>query len=72
MPKRLTCPNCAGPVVGHEENGCVLAALIGVVRDRGNHTELKIRQLHANANIDALWDQLGPIIDQLEEGAFNG
>lgn len=65
------CPNCTSPVNGHPENGCVLQALIGVIRDRGNLSERKILDLHANAWVDSLWDDMGPIIDDLEEGQYS-
>lgn len=68
---KATCPNCTQPVVDHPENGCVLAALIGVVRERGNKNEAELIELHADANVDALWDVLGPVIDGLEEGEFS-
>lgn len=64
------CPNCFEPVKQHPENGCVLAALIGVIRDRGEVEEGDLIELHAECNVDALWDRLGQIIDDLQEGHF--
>ena len=72
MAKARICPNCyASPVKGHPENGCVLAAFIVVLRDRGNKPERRLLQIHAECNVDALWDQVGPLLDRLEEGEFS-
>jgi len=65
------CPNCIEPIEGHPENGCVVAALIGVLRDREDHTEEQLLQLHRDIDVDALWDVLGPVIDTLGDGGFN-
>lgn len=70
MSKAKQCPNCTKPV-GHEEDGCVLASLFAIVRDRGNTPKRKIKTLWANADVDALWSTLGPIVDDLEEGAYS-
>lgn len=67
--KRI-CPNCTQPVVDHPQTGCVLAALIGVIRDRGTKPERVLRSIHAKCDINALWDRLGPVIDDLEAGNF--
>lgn len=64
------CPNCMSPIGSHPENGCVLAAMIQVVRERGTRSEEEVLALHASANVSALWDELGPIIDKLEDGEF--
>lgn len=66
-----TCPNCEDPVLTHSENGCILAALIGVVSDRGNTSAEKLQELHASCDVDELWHRLGPIIDDLEAGVFS-
>ena len=66
-----TCPNCGCPVEGHPNNACVLAALIGVVRDRENLTEDELLALHRNACVDVMWDDIGPILDRLEEGFYS-
>lgn len=70
MTKRMTCPNCGADVVGHKENGCALATLIGVVRDRGNKTQAELHRLHADVDSDALWNDLGKIVDRLEDGEY--
>ena len=64
------CPNCSCDVEKHPDNGCVLNALIGVVRDRGNVSDLALQDLHAQCSVDSLWGRLGPIVDDLEEGWF--
>ena len=70
MAKRLRCPNCTRNIVGHEPNGCVLEALMSVLRDRGGHTDKQMRKLWANVDVDALWNAIGPIVDDLGEGVF--
>lgn len=65
-----TCPNCSEFILGHPKNGCILAALIDVVRDRQNKSESKLFVLHRDINEDALWNSLGPIIDALENGEY--
>lgn len=67
-----TCPNCGNgmPVSNHPENGCVLAALIQVIRDRGDLSERRILDLHANCDADWFWDAVGRVIDRLEAGEF--
>jgi hypothetical protein len=54
----------------HADSGCALALLIGVARDRGNVTAAKLRGIHARVDADALWERLGPIVDDLERGAL--
>lgn len=69
--KSPLCPNCDQRVANHPENGCVLAALIQVARDRGGVPERKLRKLHAECNVDALWDDVGRIVDDLEDGHYS-
>ena len=71
MAKRLKCPNCGGNVANHAENGCVLAALVQLVREREAMSERRLRKLHAGTDVDALWQELGPVIDGLEDGAYS-
>lgn len=70
MAKKLRCPNCDRHVANHPEDGCVLAALIQVIRDRGEMSERRLRTLHASTDADALWNRLGRVVDDLEEGVF--
>lgn len=70
MGKKLKCPNCGGYVANHPEDGCILGAMIQAVRDRDVMPERRLRALHASTNVDRLWDRIGPILDDLEEGAF--
>lgn len=67
----LRCPNCMGPLPDHPDNACVLNAFIALLRDRGNKTEEELLDLHANCDVDAMWERLGPVIDDLEDGHFN-
>ena len=69
MAKRR-CPNCLGPIAKHPQNSCMLAMFIQVIRERGEMSERKLRKLHAKCNVDALWDKLAPIIDDIEEGEY--
>ena len=64
------CANCGDEIPGHEENGCVLAALVQVIKDRGFTTSGSLLLMLRDTNVDALWDDLGPIIDQLEAGEY--
>ncbi len=70
MPKQVRCPNCQSPVANHPENGCVLAALIQVIREREALPETRLRKIHQGTDVDLLWRDLGPVIDRLEEGNY--
>jgi hypothetical protein len=67
---KLACPNCL-MFVALPNEGCLLHDLIQVARERANHPERKLRQLHAKCDVDALWNRLGPIVDDLEDGNFS-
>jgi hypothetical protein len=69
--KSADCPNCNHPVEDHPANGCVLAAFIRVLEDRGVD-KAKLEKLHAECWVDNLWDDVGPILDRLEEGHYSG
>ena len=64
------CPNCSVPVKTHTHNGCVLHELMCVISDRGNLTKKEVRAIHAYVDADALWNDLGAIVDRLEEGGY--
>lgn len=64
------CPNCSEPVIGHAENGCVLNTLVGIVRERGTRSDEEIEKLHAECDVDGLWNYMGEIVDKLEDGFF--
>lgn len=65
------CPNCAEPIIGHADNTCILDAFIRIISDR-DETPPDVRlRLHRLCNIDALWDDLSPIIDNLENGLYS-
>jgi hypothetical protein len=72
MAKRLVhkCPNCGEPVAGHPDTSCTLYGLMQIVRERGNLPEAKVQKIHREVDVDALWEELGPVIDRLEDGAF--
>ena len=73
------CPNCMSSVIGHPRNGCVLQALIELLRDREVWNDETSKEQpdewyyakHANANVDKMWDDMGPIIDSLENGGYD-
>jgi hypothetical protein len=67
----MKCPNCDQPVKNHPENGCVLAALIGVLRERGTLDEVTIDQIHANCDVDSFWMAAGQLVDRLENKEFS-
>jgi hypothetical protein len=72
MPDPIACPNCDILLAIHPWRGaCVLGALIVCIRDREEITEAELRHHHAQCDVDALWDRLGPIIDDLQEGVFD-
>lgn len=66
----LICPNCTKPVA-KSNDGCVLHDLIQVSRERGTMAEPKLRKLHASVDVDAFWNRVGCIVDDLEEGYFS-
>jgi len=65
------CPNCGGSVKNHPQNGCALAVLIGVIQDRGTVAGRTLTELHARVDPDALWQDLGKLVDRLENGDYN-
>jgi hypothetical protein len=71
MANKLKCPLCGGNVARHREDGCILAALIEVIRERDAISEQCLRRIHAHADVDALWVDLGQIIDKLEDGKYS-
>ncbi len=68
---RVACPICLSAVKDHPQNGCVLAALMGVVAERGNLSQRRVNALHAKVDTNKLWDDLGPILDHLEWGRYS-
>lgn len=73
MPKSARpCPNCCTSTVeNHPQDGCVLNNLVQVLREREVMSEKKLRQLHANVDADAFWNDVGRIVDDLEEGRYS-
>lgn len=72
MSKSWKCPNCSALVDGHlhPEDGCAVALLQRVVKDRGSLTDVQVRELARTCDVDALWEALGPVIDRFEAGEF--
>lgn len=70
MSKLLMCPNCTEPV-SKPHKGCLLHDLINVVRERGNTPEARLRKLHATVYVENFWDDVGRIVDYLEDGLFS-
>lgn len=68
--RKLECANC------YEEHGalhgCLVGVIAGVVQDRleGVFTEEEVGSvlgpIFANADIDGMWDVIGPVIDDME------
>jgi len=71
MSKKLTCPNCLAPVANHPDTACVLGALIALIRDRQSVPERRLRKIHADTDVDAMWEDIGPVIDKLEAGGYS-
>lgn len=76
---KTQCPNCTTPMsyatgepLDHPENGCVLAVLIQALAEREEHTPARLRELHMNCDVDALWSDVGAIVDQLGDGDYEG
>ena len=71
LAEKRECPNCgASHVEDHPHDGCMLHAVISVLRGRENMTEDALQKLHAETNVDALWDDIGPVLDKLEAGGY--
>ncbi len=70
-PEAVKCPNCGHSIQNHPNNGCVLHAFIGVLAERENLGRKKLDDLHAQADVDKLWEDLGPILDKLEAGGYS-
>lgn len=67
-----TCPNCGRKGVltskKHIGSGCALAMVAGAAMDRENLTDHQIADRIGNADVDLLWDLMGPIVDKFEDG----
>lgn len=71
MGKKHICPNCQASVANHPDTACVLGALIALIRDRQSVSERRLRKIHADTDVDAMWEDLGPVIDKLEAGGYS-
>lgn len=69
-PNQPVCPNCGSLVSDHPENGCLLATLMSVLRERGTHEPGQIERIHARCDVDRMWQEVGELVDRLGEGAF--
>jgi hypothetical protein len=67
----LRCPNCGSLVVNHPDDGCMLYQSVSLVRDRGNKTDEELHQIHAKCNVDAFWDDIGKVLNSLEDGSYS-
>jgi hypothetical protein len=65
------CPNCSAPIIGHADDGCILQVFADVARNRGEHSEGTILELHRRCSADDLWNAIRPIVDSFERGEFN-
>lgn len=63
------CPNCGEPVE-RDSQSCVLHSLIQVLRDRCEHTEEQLLDIHANVSVDALWFNLSVVLDRLGRNIY--
>ncbi len=65
------CPNCGLKFIHrHRPNGCVLAALIEVLRDRETLEPEEILERLLDCNVDHMWNEIGSVIDALEDGEY--
>ena len=69
-PGEPTCNNC-GKTHAKTVHVCVLAALLALVVDRGDKGKRFARRAVARVDVDAFWDDVGPIIDKLEDGWYD-
>lgn len=68
--EQARCPNCNEPI-GSPSPGCVLHAMIHCVGQRSDIKLNELRKLHVSCDPDKLWADVGPIIDNLEEGKYS-
>lgn len=75
----LTCPNCSKPITNHKANGCMLATLVYVLCDRIGEvggpndtplTEEDVLRAWVTADPDLMWDDIGPILNNLQDGVY--
>lgn len=67
-------PRCGNCLTVHTatHNVCILPVLFGILVDaRESMTEAEAVARMAAVNVDALWDDLGPILDQLAGGKYD-
>jgi hypothetical protein len=65
------CPNCCAEIDTHPRDECILYVFMTVLRDRGNLDDEQLAEIHANCAVDMMWDDIGPILDRLEEGYYD-
>jgi hypothetical protein len=71
MGKAKKCPGCGQHNVNnHPEDGCVVASLIRVIRDRGDLNDSVVNRIHAALDVDAVWDVIGELIDDIQAGRY--
>jgi hypothetical protein len=67
----VKCPNCGDEHAELPSAPCLLAVLLGlIVHDRETMTHEQAQAALAKVDVDALWTDLGPILDRLEDGAY--
>ena len=64
------CPNCLRPHKTYEED-CTLHNLLSCLADRGYSDEEELRAIEQRINIDAFWDAVGEVLDNLEVGIYD-
>ena len=65
------CPNCTRPIK-EESAGCMLHSLMTALKDRETLSEAELESIHADCDVDALWNALGNILDDMEYGRYGG
>ena len=71
-PLEVECPNCI-ELPRHDaiDEKCMLWELLSVRAGDEGWTVEELRARMKRVNVDAFWDQLGPVLDQLVDGDFD-
>lgn len=67
----MSCPNCFYEHKDFSVDPCLLHALLAAaVAGRGEITNEQAAEIMRGTNVDALWDDLGPLVDRLVAGFY--
>lgn len=65
------CPNCGRQLEERVRGACILEALGELLQERTGEGDEEIVEFVKTYDVDFLWEQLGPVIDQLEDDFLN-